>query len=99
MIPIHLEFHWNRGKDIVTAELLLPPLPAVLLVLPTEEFFVFCEGVVQIAKPFIDGVKDKLAKGEAGELKVEISGPDLEKLLKLKHDFEENRGSDDVERQ
>ncbi len=112
MIPFLLDFYWEKAKDTVTIRLGFPPLPAQVLVLKTEDFFVFCQAVAGMAEDFTSKLRLRLAEAKVGPgshgkvvnwnrddtLKAELPSDLLDKLMGLKHDFEENRGSDDEER-
>ncbi|KKM99046.1 hypothetical protein LCGC14_1151840 [marine sediment metagenome] len=113
MIPFLLDFYWSKPEDTVTIRLGFPPSPIQVLTLKTEDFFVFCQGVAGTATDFTTQLRARMAeaKPEPGphgkviywnrddNLKAELTNDVLDKLMQVKHDFEENRESDDVERQ
>ena len=112
MIPFLLDFYWSKAKDTVTIRLGFPPSPIQALTLKTEDFFVFCQGVAGTATDFTTQLRARMAeaKPEPGPhgkviywnrddgLKAELTNEVFDKLLKLKQEWKENRGSDDEER-
>lgn len=95
MIPIHVSFRYSKEHNTVTTQVLMPPLPPFCLVMSLEEFHAFCEATGTIVNDFITGLKQHIAEGNETEFKHEASDVDLDKLMHLKHDWDEKRGSDD----
>ena len=98
MIPFLLDFYWEKAKDTVTIRLGFPPSPIQALTLKTEDFFVFCQGVAGTATDFTTQLRARMAEAGEADLKAELTNEVLDKLMQLKHDFEENKESDDEER-
>ena len=98
MIPFLLDFYWSKAKDTVTIRLGFPPSPIQALTLKTEDFFVFCQGVAGTATDFTTQLRTRMAEAGEADLKAELTNEVLDKLMQVKRDFEENRGSDDEER-
>ena len=98
MINFLLDFYWSKAEDTVTIRLGFPPSPIQALTLKTEDFFVFCQGVAGTATDFTTQLRARMAEAGEADLKAELTNDLLDKLMGLKHDFEENRGSDDEER-
>ncbi len=98
MIPIQVSFRYDGERNTVTTEVSMPPMPPFGLVQSLEEFYAFCQLTSAIVNGFITGLQEHLAKGEETEFKRELSAPDIDKLTKLKQEWEEKRGSHDEER-
>lgn len=97
MIPIQVSFLYSKAENTVTTHVVMPPIPAFGLVMSLEEFLAFCQVTSAIVNDFITGLNEHIAKGKEAEFKHEVSGPDLDKLLKLKQNYKE-KGSDDEKR-
>lgn len=93
-----IRFYWHSGEHIVEIRVLIPPMPPFAVGMSPDQFWAVCDMVVGIATPFITDLKEKLAKAEAGDLTMEITGADIDKLMRLKQEWEKNREGDDEKR-
>ncbi len=69
---IHISFLYIGKANMVEVTLKIGVMPPVVLGMTPKTFFQWCDDAANIAKPFIESLKDKLAKGELSDIKAEL---------------------------
>ncbi len=92
-----VSFHYLAAHAIVLIRVRLTPSQGFEIGMTPEQFFALCESIVDQATTFTAGLRERLASGSTEELKAELTEADINKLMRLKQDYEE-KGSDDEKR-